>query len=372
MIAKLREEQGIPFHISVAVSPFKYAREDCLYQYLKLEKKVAAGANFAITQVGWDARKFAELKRYLDERGVDLPVLGNVLRAGPARGRENGRRFAAGMLGFPGARRTGPQGIRGRRTAGWKRGSSAPRRQWPFSKGSATRAPTSAGPTTPSSWCGSSPAPGARAALAGVRGRTSVRPRRRFLRLRLPAPATAAAADGVARTGRPGKLMPVTRDTWLRRRLESLSAWVDRRPLLAKLTERFEYAIKRPVFGCQACGNCVLGHMEYVCPQTCPKQMRNGPCGGTLLHALRGDRSGVHLGVGLSARRGRQRVAGAEDVHSGARSVAAGHELVDQLFSGPRQPPGGDASKARRSSNACRRADRRPASHEKMLRFWSR
>jgi hypothetical protein len=25
----------------------------------------------------------------------------------------------------------------------------------------------------------------------------------------------------------------------------------------------------------------VLGHLEYVCPQTCPKQMRNGPCGGT-------------------------------------------------------------------------------------------
>jgi hypothetical protein len=22
--------------------------------------------------------------------------------------------------------------------------------------------------------------------------------------------------------------------------------------------------------------------MEYVCPQTCPKQLRNGPCGGTL------------------------------------------------------------------------------------------
>jgi hypothetical protein len=23
--------------------------------------------------------------------------------------------------------------------------------------------------------------------------------------------------------------------------------------------------------------------MEYVCPQTCPKQMRNGPCGGAHL-----------------------------------------------------------------------------------------
>ena len=40
-------------------------------------------------------------------------------------------------------------------------------------------------------------------------------------------------------------------------------------------------AIKGPLFGCQACGNCVLSYMEYVCPQTCPKQMRNGPCGGT-------------------------------------------------------------------------------------------
>ena len=100
--------------------------------------------------------------------------------------------------------------------------------------------------------------------------------------LAVPAPArrrlplVSRALDGA------GKLMPVTRDTWLRRRLRSVSAWVDRRPQLARLTERFEYAIKRPVFGCEACGNCVLGHMEYVCPQTCPKQMRNGPCGGTL------------------------------------------------------------------------------------------
>jgi hypothetical protein len=40
-------------------------------------------------------------------------------------------------------------------------------------------------------------------------------------------------------------------------------------------------AVKEPLFGCQACGNCVLSYTEYVCPQTCPKQLRNGPCGGT-------------------------------------------------------------------------------------------
>ena len=56
----------------------------------------------------------------------------------------------------------------------------------------------------------------------------------------------------------------------------------DRRPALAKALERAELAFKEPVFGCKACGNCVLGLTEYVCPMTCPKNLRNGPCGGTL------------------------------------------------------------------------------------------
>ena len=68
----------MPFYTSVAVSPFKYTEADCAYQYLKLEKKIAAGADFAITQLGFDSRKFRELKRYLDERGLKTPVFGNV------------------------------------------------------------------------------------------------------------------------------------------------------------------------------------------------------------------------------------------------------------------------------------------------------
>jgi methylenetetrahydrofolate reductase (NADH) len=39
--------------------------------------------------------------------------------------------------------------------------------------------------------------------------------------------------------------------------------------------------VKSPAFGCQECGNCILGNIQHVCPQTCPKQLRNGPCGGT-------------------------------------------------------------------------------------------
>jgi hypothetical protein len=41
-----------------------------------------------------------------------------------------------------------------------------------------------------------------------------------------------------------------------------------------------EYAAKKPVFGCQMCGQCVLHSTGMTCPMNCPKQMRNGPCGG--------------------------------------------------------------------------------------------
>ncbi|MCC7517095.1 MAG: methylenetetrahydrofolate reductase C-terminal domain-containing protein [Pseudomonadales bacterium] len=44
----------------------------------------------------------------------------------------------------------------------------------------------------------------------------------------------------------------------------------------------FEEWAKKRVFGCHSCGQCVLRSTSLVCPQTCPKQMRNGPCGGSM------------------------------------------------------------------------------------------
>jgi len=78
-----------------------------------------------------------------------------------------------------------------------------------------------------------------------------------------------------------GKMFPVRTETIWRKLLRGFSGWVDRRPVVEKVLEKFETAVKVPMFGCESCGNCVLGDMEYVCPQTCPKQIRNGPCGGT-------------------------------------------------------------------------------------------
>jgi methylenetetrahydrofolate reductase (NADPH) len=66
------------FFPGAAVSPFKYSEPSLVQQYYKMEKKIACGARFLITQVGWDWRKSKELFQVLSERKLNIPVLGNV------------------------------------------------------------------------------------------------------------------------------------------------------------------------------------------------------------------------------------------------------------------------------------------------------
>ncbi len=37
---------------------------------------------------------------------------------------------------------------------------------------------------------------------------------------------------------------------------------------------------KQVVFDCRMCGQCVLHSTGMTCPMSCPKNLRNGPCGG--------------------------------------------------------------------------------------------
>ena len=41
-----------------------------------------------------------------------------------------------------------------------------------------------------------------------------------------------------------------------------------------------ERSVKGLLFDCQMCGQCALSDTGMSCPMNCPKQMRNGPCGG--------------------------------------------------------------------------------------------
>ncbi|MGH3515128.1 MAG: methylenetetrahydrofolate reductase C-terminal domain-containing protein [Pseudonocardiaceae bacterium] len=59
-----------------------------------------------------------------------------------------------------------------------------------------------------------------------------------------------------------------------------LAAWLERNPTANRLFTAAEERIKGAIFGCRMCGQCALPATGYACPMTCPKQLRNGPCGG--------------------------------------------------------------------------------------------
>jgi hypothetical protein len=59
-----------------------------------------------------------------------------------------------------------------------------------------------------------------------------------------------------------------------------LAARLERAPGLRRLFTAAERSVKKEIFGCRMCGQCALPVTGYACPMTCPKQLRNGPCGG--------------------------------------------------------------------------------------------
>jgi methylenetetrahydrofolate reductase (NADPH) len=67
------------FFAGAVVNPFKVCEPDLLMQFYKLQLKVAAGAQYIITQLGYNLRKLYELKQYMAREGVGyIPVLANV------------------------------------------------------------------------------------------------------------------------------------------------------------------------------------------------------------------------------------------------------------------------------------------------------
>ena len=62
-----------------------------------------------------------------------------------------------------------------------------------------------------------------------------------------------------------------------------------------KALMKTEHIAKHGVVGCESCGQCRLGETLYICPETCPKGLANGPCGGTSLDLCEfGDRECIH------------------------------------------------------------------------------
>jgi methylenetetrahydrofolate reductase (NADPH) len=70
--------QPSDFFPGAVVSPFKATEAEQMVQYYKLKKKIDAGAQFIVTQLGYDARKFHEVFLFMKLSGFDIPLVGNI------------------------------------------------------------------------------------------------------------------------------------------------------------------------------------------------------------------------------------------------------------------------------------------------------
>lgn len=312
--------------LAVAFNPFKYCEEDAMAQYLKLSKKLAAGANLVITQIGLDPLKYVETQRWLDSRYRGVPVVANVLPLSAPRARYMRAHKLAGItitdsmmalleaeaqhLPDKGAarvlRRLALQ-IVGVRLAGYAgvqvTGLHTPEKLIELEDAVARAAADCPDHSTwQLAWSESITAPDGTRADPAPAGSgwylPDVRLEGRSMATRISKLSGARASAGRRLHYRLMRGVHATLfgDGRLARAFGGLlGATVPAGSLRARLLERFEYAVKHPLVGCETCGMCRLAATQYVCPETCPKGLSNGPCGGTTQNRCEfGDRECIH------------------------------------------------------------------------------
>ena len=296
---KILRLEATDFLLGAVASPFKTTEASAVMQYLKLEKKIRAGAHFVVTQLGYDARRSAEFIRYVRQvLRSQIPVMGSVyvLSAGAARFMNRGEvpgcyvldRLAEDLAEEAKASDKG-KGARLERAA----------RQAAFLKGLGYNGAHIEGLNLKYADVREIME---RAEAIGANWRDHVEqfdysPANSFFLFEGSEHfdfVKAGAPAALRHTRRPRIFNPVF---WAMRVMHNLifsegtpgyklmaclSRFAEKKPFWYRLASFFELAVKRLLFDCRQCDDCALFELYYVCPESqCPKAQRLGPCGGS-------------------------------------------------------------------------------------------
>jgi len=297
--------------LAAAIAPYKYKEEELINQYLKMVKKIHAGADYLITNCGWDMEKLQELIWYRNARGFNTPIVANLLvpAMGWARGIHSRRLpgvymsddlfekiesehagskeeakearlqrltlqiVGAKLMGYAGVQLSGIERTKdlldvmskadrleeslGTLDAWW--------RAWheihTFEDGREVKfGPDNGlylfGDKEPLSNSLDGPPIIERVVAAPEE-------KKKFARL-----------DAIDR-------MFFHKNTLGGTLLNFFLQAVNALPGGNIVIRKFEHTVKESVLGCEMCGFCRIPYLFYVCPETCPKGLANGPCAGT-------------------------------------------------------------------------------------------
>jgi methylenetetrahydrofolate reductase (NADPH) len=293
------------FFAGCAVSPFKKLEGELMTQYFKLALKVKTGAKFAVTQIGYDSRKAAELYQYVQSNNINIPLIGSVfILTAPAgrffnqwgipgvwvsdelrdeankqaKSKDRGRAFFSELaakqiailkgIGYRGAYISGRPQLK-RMQGILEMADSFGENDWKdFAK--------EVNFDQPDEFYyyeqGDNP------------GLSSNEVNASYLASKSKS-ARAKARVTVPMQFRVGKFIHdrvFTEGTVGFKVGKAVYSQVEKSKKLTKIAHVAEQATKVPVYQCRDCGDCSLPDIAYICPESqCVKSQRNGPCGGT-------------------------------------------------------------------------------------------
>jgi methylenetetrahydrofolate reductase (NADPH) len=295
-----RAVQTTPFEFfpGAVVNPFKVREPDLMMQLYKLELKIAAGARFIITQIGFNLRKLDEVMQYMRREGLGhVPVLANVyiptatiarmMQSGELAGcvvsEELVRRLekekkpqrleraalmvaAVKGLGFAGAH-IGGFGLSHGDFMSILERAAAIGGGWRQRMDELVFATPNEFYLLPPAGDGLSDASGSYQVAETKRRPSWTQRLSRVVHRHLIAEGSLGARFFAKRLKRPEP--PAAGDAW-------------RRGLWCRLLEPSSL-YRKWALGCASCGDCIQEHLNYVgCSMRwCYKELRNGPCGGS-------------------------------------------------------------------------------------------
>lgn len=270
------------FFAGCVVSPFKTLESEQVWQYVKLLTKIRCGAQFVISQLGYDMIKYKELIDLIKDQQRPIPVMANVFVPDltVARIMNNGRvpgvilpdKLLQRMEAEAKSNDKGEEArlLRAARMVAALRemgyagihlgGSKLNFESISFLLDTAEHL-TGANLKEeihfpePFTWY--------------LRDQCKETPRKRNL------PFLFAGNDLIHRQvfSETGLFFPLA---------QKISLRALKNKFLHRLYTLFEHLTKKLLFHCRMCGDCTLAESSYLCPQSgCPKRMINGPCGGS-------------------------------------------------------------------------------------------
>ena len=288
--------------VGVALNPFKYAQAEHAAQYYKLDKKVHAGADYVITQLGFDLDALKQAKEYIDDQHYGVDLFACVMPLTLARAEFMFKHKVAGIVLTPHLLQFLKQEQEADHLVAEQNVYARCAlqilicRHWGFAGVhlSACHKPDEQAKLEEAlaklerysleqclhEW----------KILNHLKSGDELKPKVETFKKEV-------SAEQVLKFKTMQLMHDSMFDSKIARRVGgkffNAKLWTGH--FANKLLITSEYLSKHSVVGCESCGQCRLADTLYICPETCPKGLANGPCGGTTLDRCEfGDRECIH------------------------------------------------------------------------------